>query len=57
MNVARSFRCSRCGKETIDSGDGWQSYVIDIPKGMRPRTYELCEECTGKMCRFLEGEE
>lgn len=57
MNTARCFRCNRCGKEVIDSHDGWQSYVIDIHKGMAPRTYELCEECTGKMYIFLEGVE
>lgn len=57
MNTARLFNCSRCGKETVDTGNGWQSYVIDIPKGMHPHTYELCKECAIRVHRFLEGEE
>ena len=51
------FYCPHCGKET-EAGRGWQAFAIFAPKnGMRPRTYELCSECTELLHRFLEGEQ
>lgn len=51
-----TFYCPHCGKKT-EAGRGWQAYAIFAPKDGRPRTYELCEDCTMKLHRFLEGEE
>ena len=56
MNATYTFYCPHCKKRT-QHGDGQQSYAIFIPNYCKPRTYELCKDCTELLHRFLEGEE
>ena len=55
--TARQYRCDACGKESIEDSRTWQAHVLIMPRGGRPRLYELCKDCGAKINNILEGGE